>query len=386
MRVAVTIHSLEGLGGTETYVATLGDQLQRNGHQVWVYGRGRGPGSQLAEQMGLRVAGDVRDLPDDLELAIPQDAPSALDVAAAYPRLPQLFVSHTELFDVGLPPQLEGALCAIVTLYERAHQRILAQSVEVPVERLRQPVDISRFKPTSVLSERARSAIAFGNYLSVARRELIEQACAAAGIELVFGGASGGELDLAPEQAINRHDIVFAKGKLAHEAMGCGRAVYVLDHNGAEGWVTAENYETLVKDNFGGRASVRPLTAELLAEDLRGYDPRMGTVNRDLIVSNHDAIAHAAALTELARKYAASGEPRHDPANVEELARLVRVNWRHESDAFQARRQLELASLELGDARWRAETAEAELTQVRDERDHLLTRMPKARLKRLLGR
>jgi hypothetical protein len=386
MRIAVTIHSLEGLGGTETYVATLADQLQRNGHEVWVYGRGSGPGSELAEGLGLRVVSSVEKLPEDLDVAIPQDAPSALDLSAAFPQLPQVFVSHTELFDVGLPPQLAGSLRAVITLYERAHRRVLAQAVETPVERLRQPVDIERFKPTSVLSASPRSAVAFGNYVSGARRELLEQACEAAGIELHFAGAAGGELKLRPEQTINLHDIVFAKGKLAHEAMGCGRAVYVLDHNGAEGWVTLENYDDLVKDNLGGRASARPVTTESLADDLRRYDPQMGIVNRDLIVSHHDAIAHAASVTEIVRKYAGSGEQRFDTANVEELARLVRVNWRHQSDAFQTRRQLELASLELGDARWRAEVAEAELTRVRAECDHLLTRTPRARVKGLFGR
>jgi hypothetical protein len=389
MRIAVTIHSLAGLGGTETYVSTLGDHLQRNGHEVWVYARERGPGADLADSFGLRVVTDAHELPDDLDVAIPQDAPATLDVFAVHPKLPQVFVSHTELFDVGLPPQVDGALQLIVTLYDRADARVRALSVETPVERLRQPVDIERFKPTRVLPERARRAVSFGNYMSGSRLELLRAACADAGVELETAGGSGGALDLHPEAVFNEYDIVFGKAKVVHEAMGCGRAVYVLDHNGAEGWVTPKNYERLVADNFGGRSEPRILTRKQLAEELRLYDPAMGTANRDLIVANHDAVAHAAALTELVRRYVGKGAAHADPGNAEELARLTRVNWRHQSDAFQTRKLLELRDLELGDARWRAEVAEAELaaarqelTDVRRELDRHLQKNPLRRLAR----
>lgn len=393
MRLAVTIHSLEGLGGTETYVSTLGDHLQRNGHEVWVYASGLGKGSDLAEQFGLRVVTHARDLPSDLDAAIPQDAPAALDVNAAFPELPQIFVSHTELFDVGLPPQVRGSLRAVVTLYERAHDRVLAQAIQVPVERLRQPVDIERFKPTSALPAKARTAVAFGNYLSGPRLEMLQEACRDAGIELQFAGAVRGGLELRPENLINQFDIVFGKAKIVHEAMGCGRAVFVIDHNGAEGWVTADNYESLVRDNFGGRSEMIPLTVESLASALRDYDPAMGLVNRDFIVAHHDAIDHAAALTEIVRSHVGGGGERLDPANVGELARMARVNWRHQSDAFQTRRLMEMQSLERGDALWRAEVAEAGLSAERARSEALELRLSRtldfrARklVRRLLGR
>lgn len=386
MRLALTIHSLEGLGGTETYVSTIGDALQRNGHEVWIYAPELGRGSDLAEEMGLRIVTRVEDLPADLDAAIPQDAPAALDVVAVYPELPQIFVSHTELFDVGLPPQVLGAVQVVVTLYERAHSRVTAQSVQVPVEQLRQPVDIERFKPYGPLPPSARKAISFGNYLTGDRAQVVEHACELAGIEFERGGASGGALNLRPEFALNNADIVFGKAKIVHEAMGCGRAVYVLDHNGAEGWVTAENYEALVADNFGGRNNPRPFDAESLAADLRNYDSSMGLVNRDLIVAHHDAIEHAAALTEIVRRYAGESGPKPDPANAAELARLTRVAWKHQSDSFQLRRQLEAKSLVMGDAVWRAEVAEAELAAERERASAEYHERPIPTIKRLLKR
>lgn len=386
MRLALTIHSLEGLGGTESYVATLGDHLQRDGHEVWIHAQGRGAGSQLVESLGLRLVSDAHDLPRDLDAAIPQDGPAALDIFAVMPELPQIFVAHTDLFDVGLPPQVAGALRAVVTLYERAHQRILAQAVQVPVERLRQPVDIERFKPTTVLAERPRRAVAFGNYMVGERLRMLERACELAGVQLDAGGASGGDLELRPEDLLNRYDIVFGKAKIVHEAMGCGRAVYILDHNGAEGWVTAGNYAALVADNFGGRSAPRLVTAESLAADLREYDPAMGIVNRDLIVANHDAIGHTAGLVEIIRRHVGEAPVRPDNGNAAELARLVRLNWRHQSDVFQTRRLLELQSAELDDARRHHESLQAELARAEAELAIRRGRSLRYRLRRLLGR
>jgi hypothetical protein len=395
MRIALTIHSLAGLGGTETYVSTIGDVLQRDGHDVWIYAAERGKGSELAEQLGLRVVTAVDALPSELDVAIPQDAPSALDVVASRPDLPQIFVSHTDLFDVGLPPQVEGALKAVVTLYDRARDRVLAQAIQVPVERLRQPVDIERFKPLSPLPAKARTAISFGNYMTGERLRVVERACELAGIELSLGGSSSGPLELRPEQRLNDGDIVFGKAKVIHEAMGCGRAAFVLDHNGAEGWVTAENYERLVPDNFGGRSNPRPFNAESLAADLRKYDPAMGLVNRDLIVANHDAIGHAAGLVEIVRRHVDDPGPRADPANADALARLTRIAWKHQSESFQLRTQLEAKSLVMGDATWRAEVAEADLAaaqqatqDLRREYERREQTVPtiKRLIKRMLGR
>lgn len=366
MRIAITHHSLKGLGGTETYVSTIGDVLQRDGHDVWLYAPELGKGSQLAEEFGLRVVTRTDQLPDELDVAIPQDAPSALDLLATRPEVPQIFVSHTELFDVGLPPQVEGALKAVVTLYDRAHARVLAQSVQVPVERLLQPVDIERFKPMSPLPARPRKAISFGNYMTGERLKAVERACELADIEFSLGGGSSGPLELRPEYRLNEADIVFGKAKVIHEAMGCGRAAFVLDHNGAEGWVTADNYSVLVADNFGGRTTPQPFDAQSLADELRKYDPAMGLVNRDLIVAHHDAIAHTAGLMEIVRRHVDDPGPRPDPANADELARLTRIAWKHQAEAFQLRTQVEAKSLLMGDAMWRAEVAEADLAAARN--------------------
>lgn len=371
MRIAFAIHSLAGYGGTESYVTTIGDELQRTGHDVWVYSPEGGLAAEAAERLGLRVVARAGELPDELDAALPQDAASCLELAAARPGCPQFYISHSDTFDLQLVPQVRGLVRAVFTLYRRAHERVAAQALEVPVERLRQPVDVERFKPTSGLNAEPKRALSFGNYLSGARLEMLREACVAAGIEFATAGALAGGVETAPEEVLNSADIIFGKAKIVHEAMACGRAVYILDHNGAEGWVTAENYEQLVDDNFGGRSRPRPLTGQALAADLAQYEPMMGVVNRDLIVAHHASVKHAADLIELIRKHLAGSAPAaFDSGNIEELARMTRVNWRHESDAFRLRKLMEIRGIELNEAIRRAELAEAELEWMQPRYEH----------------
>ncbi|MBI5310114.1 MAG: hypothetical protein HZB14_03645 [Actinobacteria bacterium] len=361
MRIAFGIHSLAGLGGTESYVTTVADELQRTGHDVWICSPEGGASAEVAQRLGLRVAERPEQLPEGLDAALLQDAPSALEFAAVRPACPQFFVAHSDTFDLQMPPQVSGLIRAVFALYRRAYDRIVAQSVALPVERIRQPIDIERFKPMTVLSDPPRRALSFGNYLSGARLEMLREACQIAGLELEVAGALAGGAEMSPEEVLSGADIVFGKARVIHEAMACGRAAYVLDHNGAEGWVTAANYDELVDDNFGGRSRPRPLTGQALAADLALYNTEMGVVNRDLMVANHSVVTHVSELVGFIRKYLDEPAPHApDPGNLEELARLTRVNWRHESDAFRLRKLLEIRSAELNEMARRATIAEQE--------------------------
>ena len=64
-------------------------------------------------------------------------------------------------------------------------------------------------------------------------------------------------------------DIVIGKARVIVEAMASGRAAYVYDHNGGDGWVTPERYELLEADNFGGQAEPVAADRARLRADLR---------------------------------------------------------------------------------------------------------------------
>lgn len=161
------------------------------------------------------------------------------------------------------------------------------------------------------------------------RLAILESACEGAGIELVrVGGAAGHTADPRPQ--LVAADIVIGYGRSILEAMACARAAYIYDWNGGDGWMTAESYPAIEADGIAGRTDRTTVDEKRLGEDLRRYAASMGPVNRDLVNTHHRAHVHAQELVELLQRLA---EPPERPrAPLQEMSRLVRLEWRARSD------------------------------------------------------
>jgi Sulfotransferase family len=298
---------------------------------VWLHSPEHGRAAEMATRLGVRVC-DEQGLPSDPDALVVQDGIVSCELAAHYPLTPQLFVAHSDIFDLQLPPQLPGLVAVVVVLYERVQRRIEGLALGHEIVRLSQPIDVERFKPTRPLRAQPRVAVALGSYLHGERIEMLERACRRAGIEFRHVGAHSETGVVAAERVYDEADVVFGKARVILEAMACGRAAYVLDHNGGDGWVTAESYPRLAPDNFGGQTSGEAIDEDRLVADLRSYDAGMGLVNRDLAVAGHSASKHAAALADQLKRLVPRSAPVDAP--LFELARLVRMYHRVDSQAF----------------------------------------------------
>ena len=198
-----------------------------------------------------------------------------------------------------------------------------------PLVRLRQPIDTKVFAPRTGLPNRPRRLLAFGNAMPEERIAAIRSACAAAGVEFERAGSSSSPTD-DPATTINGADIVIGYGRCVLEAIACGRAAFVYDRSGGDGWVTAETYPALEADGFSGRSDLAPPGPADL--DLSRYSPEMGLVNRDLAVRHHRANVHAEELVALLR----AAEPPQEtlPAPLTEMSRLVQLQWHSERHAL----------------------------------------------------
>jgi hypothetical protein len=121
------------------------------------------------------------------------------------------------------------------------------------------------------------------------------------------------------------------------EAMAAGKAAYVYDSDGGDGWVRPESYAMLEADGFAGIATDAVIDLARLRRDLADFDPAMGEANRDLARHHHGAGSHAIELVELIERSAPSSPP--DPEVLAEVARLWRVQRRAEEWAIQTARQ-----------------------------------------------
>jgi hypothetical protein len=196
------------------------------------------------------------------------------------------------------------------------------------VLRLRIPVDTDRLVPSDTIRARPRRAVVLGNYPD--RVRLVTEAWKPFGVEVSHIGGTRARFDVA--RALAGVDIVVAKSRAAVDAMSCGRAVYIHDTFGGDGWVTPEAYPAMEADHFAGQASGRVIGHDELVRDLGEYCAGMGMANRDLVLQHHDARAHAvdfasAAAEALARKRegAAVQPDDGDEAGVAALRRRVVV-------------------------------------------------------------
>lgn len=327
MRVLITLSQFL-LGGTETYSVTVAEQLERLGHSTLIHApTATGPGCELVASRGLRLA--VGDLSSALEAlgevdaVLAQDSASAYELAGREDGVRQVFVAHG-LASFEHPPVALRPAPRVVVLNDRIGARVAALATAPEAVRLRQPIDIERYRPRGASSRRARRVLVFSNYVETDRLQLLEGACADLGLELTRVGAQK-EPKVDAQQAIADADIVVGYGRSVLEAMAMGRAAYVWDRGGGDGWVTPESYPALEADGFSGAATDTVIDADRLRADFAAYRPELGTLGFDLVRAHHSAAKHTEALVQLLRRAEIPTSGGDDP---EALALLVRAETR----------------------------------------------------------
>ena len=347
MEIVLATHGFASFGGSETYLLTVAEQLRRFAHGVTIHAAVAGEMAEHAAGRGLAVAVDEDELPERCDVVLAQDSVMAYALAERWPGTPQVFRAPSDVHDFQLPPALPGPVAAVVVLSERMARHVAALDTEHEVVRLRQPVDTARFAPRGDIAPRPRRAVLLGNYLTGTRRRALEDAW---GIECVPIGAHGAAT-ASPEDAIAEADVVVGKARALLEGMACGRAAYLLDLVGGDGWVTPERYPAMEADNFAGQATGWALSPERLAADLGDYRPEMGPATRDLVLHHHRATEHAQRLVALFRRVSPDARPVAAPRR--ELARLLALQWKAEGEAANLRRVLAMRADELEQERAR---------------------------------
>jgi hypothetical protein len=331
MKIVLANNAFAGVGGSETYLLTVAEQLQRLGHEITIYARVCGPMADLATARGVPMARESSELPPTCDVVLAQDGAMAYELGERWPKTPQVFVAHSPIFDLQLPPLVSGIAGVVVVLCDRVEKRIRAMNVSQEIVRLRQPIDVERLTPRGSPRSQPQRALLLGNYLQADVRRVIVDVWASNGIEVVQVGQPTVH-SLTPESDIADADIVVGKGRAILDAMACGRAAYIYDMFGTDGWVTPEHYHLLEADGFAGMALPFVVDEKKLRRDLDDYRPIMGQANRELVLMHHIAGVHAQELVALFRRLAPRATPAMTP--YKELARLVRLRWNTESELF----------------------------------------------------
>ena len=355
MHVVMATESLDAIGGSETYLHTVAGNLVRLGHRVTVHALRHGTMADQVRDVGAEVVFEDG-LPETCDAILVQDSGMAYALAERWPDRPQVFVCHSALFDLQLPPLLPVPGSVVVTLSDRNGERIRALPGDHEIVRLRQPIDSVRLAPRGAPAARPRKALLLGNYLVDDALALIVEEWSAAGVAMVqVGTVTQPVLDVAA--AVAAADIVVGKGRAVLDGMSCGRPAFVYDAFGADGWVTPASYDAMESDAFAGQALPQVLGPSELRGALDAYDPAMGQANRELILKHHQDRKHTESLVAVFKRLGSVDPPTTPSA---ELARLSRLRWRAEFEAIDLRRQLATVTGEL-------RRAEVELADSREQ-------------------
>jgi hypothetical protein len=350
VHVVLATQHLADVGGSETYLYTVAENLVRLGHEVTVHAQLIGAMAEQVRGVGATVV-DEAGLPETCDAVLVQDVGMAYAMADRWPGHPQVHVAHSAYFDLQLPPLVPVPGSAVVVMSDRVGARVAALPGAFEVVRLRQPIDAVRLAPRGTVADRPRRAVLLGNYLGGEARDAIVESWSAAKVEVVqVGVMTRPTLDVAA--AVADADIVVGKGRAVLDAMACGRPAFLYDAFGADGWVTAATYDAFEADAFAGQSQPAVLDRDGLARALEGYDPAMGRVNRELVLKHHQDRKHAEALVGIFRRLTPGRDDR--PTEAAELARLSRLRWKAELEAEALRRQV-------GDLTGRLQAAEEKL-------------------------
>lgn len=283
MRILTSSLTLDQ-AGVPTYTYTMVRELERRGHEVWVYSP---QGGYYAKKMRT-VSHLLIPTPD---VIVAQHTPCAYDLKAAFPDAPFIFSAHGTLPDVEQPP-----LRIDVDLYTAINTLVVDHLVHlgIPADRieiLRDFVDTDRFRPMTSLRTETPRVLFISNYKKWRNHRVLSAACTALGYPLRCVGAPyGRSRDMVAD--INDADIVVSWGRGILEGMSCGRAVISYDKMYGDGYLTHDEYFASREHNFGYEyASRYAFDVTLMQQHLQQYQPEDGTVNRSLIERYHSATA-----------------------------------------------------------------------------------------------
>jgi hypothetical protein len=276
MRVLITNNRLDFRGGAESFIADLARGLQSRGHRVMAYSSDLGHLPRMMEQDGIPVTTDPQGLDFRPDIIHAQHHLDAMTALACLPGVPAVYHCHGAVWRETPPvhPRIRRYFAMSRTLKER--MMIEGNLRDEQIDVVLNGVDLSKFRSVRAIPERPRRVLFYNGHhqpdsptVAVART-----AAESLGLEFQTLGWHFGKMTARPEEELARHDIVFASGRSAIDAIACGCAVMVLGRNTCAGMVTPDNLQRWREANFSAAANLPPAEAGELQAALAAFDAR----------------------------------------------------------------------------------------------------------------
>ncbi len=274
MRVLLTNNSLDERAGSEVYIRDVAMELMRRGHHPVAYSTTLGKVAAELKAATVPVIRSLDSLGEPPDIIHGHHHYETLAAMMRFPSTPAIYYCHGWLPMEEAPLRFPRIL-RYVAVDELCRERLITEGGIEPerIEVILNFFDADLFRPRPPLPASPRLALAFGNDFSDTNGlPELRRACRQCGIELHVLGLGTGNPEPNPGPVLARYDVVFAKARIAIEAMGVGAAVLLCNPGRLGPMVTAQNFDSLRQLNFGIRTLSRPFDVELIAAELRRYD------------------------------------------------------------------------------------------------------------------
>lgn len=278
LNILFTNNALVSRGGSELVVLDLAKEFRRRGHFPVAFSQRIGPVAAQFKESCIPVVSDLAMLGNAPDIIHGQHHLESMIAMLHFHATPAVYVCHGWFPWEEMPPKFSNIKQYVaVGDLTRTH---VSNTCSVPREDIKiipNFVDLEKFRMKAAVNPKPLKAAIFGNGFTPQHDfvRIVAQGCRESGIKtLDFYGLSAGNPIVNPETVLAGHDIVFAVGRCAIEAMSLGCAVIISSEQGVGEMVMAENVQAM----FGkfGASSLRAerMTVEFLKAEIAKYHPK----------------------------------------------------------------------------------------------------------------
>lgn len=283
MKILITNIFLSDFAGTECYVKDLVICLKNIGHNVEIYTTKSGLVAEEVIANGINVVTSLSDLKNVPDIIHAHHRPTTLSVIQQFPNIPVVFFCHSGTIDIELP-RIHENIVKYVAVDRFCLEALLKKNI--PIENTQiicNWIDTNKFNQKKTISEIPNRALIVSAMPLKFIIPIIREGCSLNGIELT-------KLDFTDtiEKEFSKYDLVFAKAKMAMEAMACGCATILFGYNRIGEMVTKDNFESAKEYNFGYKKIQNKITTKYVSDQIKKYDSENVRMVSDSIRDKND--------------------------------------------------------------------------------------------------
>jgi hypothetical protein len=296
MKVLIGQNHLDTIGGSETYVYTVIEELKRRKIKTFLL-----CGSDRYGIMSKKIYQNFNIVPNtydkDLDICFINHTTT---VAKALKNK----IDESKIYQIchGTTPSLEQPFGSPIEKYisisEEVQEHLKNKNYESLV--IRNGINTNKFTPTKSNKE-------LKNILSLSQSDrfntFLKKICDKNGWNFKSHNKfTNPVFDI--QDTISESDLVVSLGRGAYESMSCGKNVLVADWRPyqkpmMDGLITPDNIEEIITTNCSGRKYRKEVNEENITQEIRKYSTTLGEYNREYALKNLNIINQIDKMLEL---------------------------------------------------------------------------------------